>query len=111
MKVRMCANGRTQRSNVLKEESSRPTVTTESVLITIMIRAKQERYVMNVDILNALSQTKVIQGDERIIMKIRGALVDMLIDVEPEKYKNFEIGEGHNRVLHTRMPMDIFVLQ
>ena len=45
---------------------------------------------MTLDIPNVFVQTEVPQGktDEEIIMKLRGALVDMLIDICPENTKN-----------------------
>ena len=39
---------------------------------------------MPMGITNAFDQTKVPQGDERIMMNIRGALVDMLLEIDPE---------------------------
>ena len=83
-KGRMHANGNTKISCVPKEEASRPMATNEYVLITSMIDVKQERDVASMEIPNAFVQTKVQQGDERIIMKIRGALVDMLQEIDLE---------------------------
>ena len=62
-------------------------MTTKSVLITSVIDAKQGRDVMSIDVPNAFVQTEVPQGDERTIMKIRGALVDMLSEIDPENAK------------------------
>ena len=60
------------------------------MLITGVIEAKQKRDVMTLDIPNAFVQTAVPQGktDEEIIMKIRGTLVDMLIDICPGNTNN-----------------------
>ena len=57
--------------------------------MTIVIGAKKEKDDVSMDIPNALSQTKVPQGDERIIMNIREDLVGILLDVHPGKFKNF----------------------
>ena len=99
----MCTNGSTQRSHIPREKASRPTVTTESVLMTRVIDAKQDIDVMSMDVPSAFVQTESPQGDERIIMKIRGALVDILLEIDPEKHKDFAIGEGRNKVPHARM--------
>ena len=40
---------------------------------------------------NALVKTEVPQSDERITTKIRGALVDMLLEIHPEKHQDFVI--------------------
>ena len=47
IKGRVCANGSTQRSHIPGEKLSIPTVTTESVLKTSVIDAKQERDFMS----------------------------------------------------------------
>ena len=52
------------------------------------------------EILNSLTQTKVPQGNELIIMSIRGDLVCILLDVEPEEWTQIAIGEDRNKVLH-----------
>ena len=76
---------------------------TKSVTMFSVVDAKKERDVMTMDILNAFVQTEVPQGDERIIMKIRGALVGMLLKIDPEKYEDFVIGEGQNKFLYVHM--------
>ena len=83
-KGRIRSNGSTQISRVSREKASIPMVTTDSALITRVKDSKQEKDIMSKEISNAFSQTKVLQGDERIIMKIRGVLVDTLLDVFPE---------------------------
>ena len=80
----MCPNGSTQRSYIPKEEVSSPMVTTESMLTNSVIDAKQEREVVAMGIPNAFTQTKVPQGDIRIVMKSRGALAHMLLEIDPE---------------------------
>ena len=61
-----------------KEETASPTTALESVLLTAVIDAKEGRDVATVDIKNAFIQTKIPQeeGKERIILKIRGKLVN-----------------------------------
>ena len=76
-----CANGSKQRQWMRPEEAASPTVMTESVLITATVEAKEQRDIATFDIPNAFIQTEVDEIDadgDRIIMKIRGAMVDML---------------------------------
>ena len=54
---------------------------------------------MPVGIPNVFVQTK----EKRIIMKIRGALVGMLLEVDPEKHKDFVSSEVQNKVLCVHM--------
>ena len=50
-----------------------------------MIEAKQGQNAMILDIPNAFVQTTIPQGekDEKIIMKIRGVFVDLLLEIDP----------------------------
>ena len=74
-------------------------------MLTGVIDAKQERDVITLDIPNAFVQTSIPQGknDDEIIMKIRGVLVDMLIEMSPETYKNYVVYERGKKVLYVRM--------
>ena len=99
-KCRMCTSGSTQRICVPKEKASIRTVTTESMLMTSIVDTKQERDAVPMGIPSAFSQTKVPQGDERFVIKIRGALVDMILETDPDKCKDFVIDEGQNKILH-----------
>ena len=58
---------------------------------------------MPMDMPNALAQNEVLKGDEIITMKIRGALAHIPLEIDPEKYKDFAIGEGRNEVFHSLM--------
>jgi hypothetical protein len=84
VKARHCANGSVQRKWMDEDKTSSPTVMTESVLLTSTIDAEEGRDVATMDIPNAFIQTEVEETDEdgdRIIMKIRGAMVDMLLEL------------------------------
>jgi hypothetical protein len=110
VKARTCANGSTQREYVDRDEATSPTAMTESVIITGTIEAKQSRDVMTADIPNAFVQTRIEdkQVGERIIMKIRGPLVDMLLELSPETYEGYVVYEGKNKVLYVMMVMALY---
>lgn len=58
-------------------------------MITGVIDAKENRDVMTADVPNAFIQAnmpKVKQGEDRVMMKITGVLVDMLVQLAPEVY-------------------------
>ena len=57
LKAYACANRSTQREYFEKEDTTSPTALNESVLITVIIEAKQKRDVMTVDVLNTFIQT------------------------------------------------------
>ena len=46
---------------------------------------------MTADIPNAFVQTDIDQSGEKIIMKIRGEMVDILVEVSPEIYSNYVV--------------------
>jgi len=66
IKARTCANGSTQRDYIPKEDAASPTVSTEAVLLTGVIDAKQRCDVMTLDIPNAFVQTTIPKGDKKI---------------------------------------------
>lgn len=93
-----------------REEVSSPTVSTESTMLTSVIEAAEGRDVATCDIPNAFIQTEVEETDKsgnRIIMKIRGVLVDLLSRVVPE-YREYVIEEGKGQVLYLRVKKAIY---
>jgi hypothetical protein len=89
IKGRIVAGGNKQRDYVPQEDSSSPTVATESVLLTCIIDADEERDVAVIDIPNVFIQTRIEDEDDLAIIKIRGILVDMLLEIAPDIYKDF----------------------
>ena len=79
-----------------RDEAASPTTMTESVMITATIDAKQNRDVMTADIPNAFVQVDIDEKEkgERIIMKIRGLLVNMLTELTPKTYEKYDVYEG-----------------
>ena len=101
IKGRTVAGGNKQRGYIDKEESSSPTVATESVIITAMIDAEEEREVAVIDVPNAFVQTVVEDQAKRVIIRIRGMLVDMLVRIAPEVYQDYVIIDrrGNKQIL------------
>ncbi len=89
IKARTVAGGNKQRDYISKEDSSLPTVATESVLLSCIIDAEEERDVAVIDIPNAFIQTRIEDEADMAIIKIRGFLVDMLVEIAPEVYKSY----------------------
>ena len=95
-----------------RDDAASPTAMTESILITATIDAKQNRDVMTADIPNAFVQMDIDEKNqvkgERIIMKIRGPLVDMLLELAPEVYEDYWTYEGKAKVLYVKMHKAIY---
>ena len=105
VKARACANGSVQREYVVRDKAASPTVISESVFITSCIDAKENRDVMTCDIPNAFVQTEIQNQEigERIIMKIRGTLLEILVQMYPEKYSGYVVEEGGRKTLYVVM--------
>jgi len=106
IKGRTCANGSNQRSFIQRDEAASPTAITESILLTALIDANEHRDVMTADIPNAFVQTKIDPKEktERITMRIRGVMVDMLLEIDKERYAPYIIEEkGKQKTLYVIM--------
>ena len=95
-----------------REEVTSPTVSTESTLLTAVIEAAEGRDVATCDIPNAFIQTDVEKVDKdgnRTIMKIRGALVDILCEMD-KVYEDYVTTEGTQKVLYVHITKAIYGL-
>jgi hypothetical protein len=85
IKGRLVAGGDKQKDFITKEDKSSPTVATESVLLTCAIEAKERRDVAVADLPNAFIQTRVF-GKDRVIVRLRGEIVEVLLELAPNIY-------------------------
>ena len=110
VKARFVANGSSQSEYMGRAQSASPTVMTESIMITSVIDAKQKRDVMACDIPNAFVQMEMdkTKKGERVTMKIRGALVDILLEMDYEKCQNFVTKENGRRILYVSMSKALY---
>jgi hypothetical protein len=53
-----------------------------------VLKAKQQRYIMTMDITNAFVHTEINQTGEMLIMKISGELVDIIVEIIQEMHGN-----------------------
>jgi hypothetical protein len=88
-KGRTVAGGNKQRGYIPKEDASSPTVATESVLLTCIIDSEEGRDVAVIDIPNAFVQTRVEHEKYMAFIKIRGVLVDILVELAPDVYQPY----------------------
>ena len=86
IKGRTVAGGNKQRDFISKEEANFPTVSTEAVLLTCIIDAEEERDVAVIDIPHAFIHTKIEDEKDMAIIKVRGILVDFLLDLDKDLY-------------------------
>jgi hypothetical protein len=106
VKGRLVYNGRPTREWLSREDSASPTVSSESIMLTAIVDAKEERDNMTADVPNAFIQTTMPdpkEGEDRIIMKITGVLVDLLVETAPEVYGPYVVFENGKKVLYVQV--------
>ena len=111
IKGRMVYNGKPTREWLSREDSASPTAALESIMITAVIDAHEGRDIMTADVPNAFIQTEMPEpekGQERVIMKITGVLVDMLVQLSPEVYGKHVVFEKGRKVLYVQVLRAIY---
>ncbi|KAI2501302.1 Reverse transcriptase (RNA-dependent DNA polymerase) [Fragilaria crotonensis] len=103
-KGRTVADGRPQRNLYDKSETASPTVSTDALLLTILIDAYERRDVGTADIVGAYLKA---QMDDFVLMKFTGESVDILCKMDP-KYLNFVTMEGNTKVVYVRFVKAIY---
>ena len=100
IKGRGCADGRKQRLHTPKDDASSPTVATESVLLSCVIDAKEQRDVATVDIPGAFMQG---DQDETVHMRLEGTLAELLTKCDPKLYRQYVVTENNRPVLYVEL--------
>jgi hypothetical protein len=103
IKGRMVANGRPSRAWLDRGDSASPTAALESILLTTAIDAKEGRDMLSADVPNAFIQTPMPvtkPGEARVMLKIKGILVDLLVKLAPEVYGQYVVFEKGRKVLY-----------
>ena len=102
IKGRMVFNGKPTREWLSREDSASPTAALESIMLIAFIDATECCNVMTCDIPNAFVQAELPEakeGEERVMMKITGVLVDML-EVNSQLYGPHVVYEKRGKVLY-----------
>ena len=96
-------DGRKTRDWLTREDAMSPTAALESIFLTAVIEAKEERDIMTCDIPNAFIQAEmpdIKEGQERVIMKITGVLVDLLKETNPNLFGPKVVFENGRQVIY-----------
>ena len=89
-KGRDCADGRSQWAYTRKDESSSPTVATESLMISFVIDTLKRRAVATMDIPGAFLQADM---DELACVKFEVLMTELLSKIDPKLYEKYTIIE------------------
>ena len=88
LKTRACADGRKQRLYINKEDTSSPAIQLESLLLTLMVDAKEQRDVATADISGAylLADMK-----DFVLIRLEGESAEIMCKVDPsyKKYRSY----------------------
>ena len=97
IKGQIVYNGKPPHEWMSKDDTASPTASLESITITGVIDAHDEQDVMTADVPNAFIQApmpEVKPSEERVMMKITGVLVDMLVQLSHEVYGPYVVFEN-----------------
>ena len=78
------AGSNNQRDFISKEDDRPPTVSTESVLLTCIVDAKEHIYVVTLDMPNAFIQTRIEYENDMTFINIWVVLVDIILNIAPD---------------------------
>jgi hypothetical protein len=91
IKRRNMAGGYKQRSYINREDTSSPTISMQALMLICVIEACEGRDVMFIDIPNAFIQTKVKNPINRAFIKIKGILVNVLVEIALDFFRTMSI--------------------
>jgi len=100
IKGRTVVDGRGQRGNYEKNETSSSALTLEAFIATLAIDAAESRDVATADIAGAF--LKADQPD-LVTIKMRGPAVDAILEANKEKYESYVTIENGHRVLYMEL--------
>jgi hypothetical protein len=98
IKGRGCADGRKQQEHLGKEDTSSPTVTTEGLMFSCIIDAKEGQDVATADIPSAFMQTNL---NKMVHMRLDGAMAELLVKIDPKLYRKYLVQAGKKKVIYT----------
>ena len=106
VKGRGCADGRKQRSTMTKEDTTSPTVSTESIMLTSIIDAEENRDVAVTDIPGAYLHADM-EGE--VVVRFSGTMVDMLLNIDRDKYEPcIQNDRKGGRVIYARLKKALY---
>ena len=99
LKGRSCVDGRPQRAYISKEEAASPTTSLDSLLITLLIDAWEERDVATADVVGAYLNAYM---EDFVIVKLVGDEVDIISNLNPV-YKEYVTVKNGKKALYLQL--------
>ena len=104
LKGRSVTDRRPQRAFYTKEETSSPTAAPESVLLTALIDAMEDRHVVVADVTGAYLNADM---DDFVLIRLTGEDVDMMCDANPV-YVDFTTNDNGKKVLFLQLKKALY---
>ena len=87
IKGRCFADGRRQRLYMAKDQTSSPTISNESLFLTLTIDDKDGRDVAACDIPGEFLQKDMPEGSDKVHTKLDGSMLELLTKTNPQLYR------------------------
>ena len=87
--------------NMPKKKKASPTVALESVYLTSVTDTKEKRDVATLDLPNAFIKINI--GNEYVLMKLRGAVAELMVRVAPETHSDYVTYENGTPMLYVEL--------
>jgi hypothetical protein len=97
VKARSCANRSVQRDHVAKDEVTLPTVTLESVFVTLAIEVRETREVITINIPGVFLHP---ENEDYIIMRLNGTLAELMAKTDSKLYQKYLSDKKGKKVLY-----------
>jgi hypothetical protein len=108
VKARFCTDGRKQRGDWTKQDTTSPTVSTESIFLTAVINDHERRNVACFDIPGAFLHADC---DKDITMVLQGRLAKLMVQVAPNLYRKYiAVNKKNTVILYVKMQKALYGL-
>ena len=111
IRVQMMYNGNLTRKWLTREDFASTTAYIKSIMICDVVDTKEERYTMTADATNYFIQAlmnNIKDDEERVMKKITGVMVDMLVKTYPVLYGPNVVYDHGRRVIYVQLLRDIY---
>ena len=111
IKGRMVYNRKPTREWMSRDDAASPTCSVESIMLLSVIDSKENQDILTADVLNAFIQAympEVKDGEEWVMMKITGVLVDLLVSLDAALYGPHVVFEKGRKVLYVQVLHPIY---
>jgi len=100
VKGRSVVDGRDQREQYSKAETSSPAITFESLIATFVVDAYEQRDVATSDVSGAFLKAK---QKDYVLLRLTGEALKAILRANPDKYEKYVTMEGSVRVLYVQL--------